>query len=75
MNIKFHLGKEATRLDKGRYVKDLRFLNRNLKNVIAIDFDSENLKFTPYNAIIIPEFSGDVKDRELLNLIPFLKGK
>jgi len=75
MNIKYKLGKEATRLENGRYVKDLRFLNRNLKGVIVIDFDPENVKATPNNAVIIPEYTGDVKDRELMNLIPFLKGK
>jgi import inner membrane translocase subunit TIM50 len=75
MNIKYKLGKEATRLDNGRYVKDLRFLNRNLKNVIVIDFDPENVKYTPLNAVIIPEYTGDVKDRELMNIIPFLKGR
>jgi import inner membrane translocase subunit TIM50 len=74
LNIKYKLGKEATRLEKGKYVKDLRSLNRNLKNVVVIDFDLENVKYTPLNAVIIPEFTGDTKDKELLNLIPFLKG-
>lgn len=73
MNIRFKLGKEATRLENGKYIKDLRYLNRNLKNVIVVDFDLDNVKYTPYNAVIIPEFTGDVKDRELLNIIPFLK--
>lgn len=68
------MGKEATRLENGRYVKDLRYLNRNLKNVICVDFDIENVKYTPANTVIIPEFTGDVKDRELMNIIPFLKG-
>lgn len=74
LNIKYKLGKEATRLEKGKYVKDLRSLNRNLKNVVVIDFDLENVKYTPLNAVIIPEFTGDTRDKELLNLIPFLKG-
>lgn len=73
INIKHTLGKEATALHKGRYVKDLRYLNRNLKNVICIDYDPENVKYTPYNAIIIPEFDGNPKDKELLQLVQFLK--
>lgn len=74
LNIRYKLGKEATRWEKGRYVKDLRCLNRNLKNVVCIDFDPENVKYTPLNTIVIPEFNGDGKDRELLVAIPFLKG-
>lgn len=74
MNIKHKLGKEATRLHNGRYVKDLNFMNRNLKNIICVDYDPENVKFNPNNAVIIPEFNGDGTDRELLQSIIFLKG-
>ena len=72
ITIKYKLGNEATRLIKGKYVKDLRLLNRNLKNVICIDYDPENVKFTPFNTVIIPEYAGNVKDKELLPLVPFL---
>ncbi len=75
MNIRYKLGKEATRLHHGKYVKDLNFINRNLKNVIVIDYDPQSVKFHPQNTIIIPEFTGDSNDRELLQTIIFLKGK
>jgi hypothetical protein len=73
MNIKYKIGKEATRMDKGKYVKDLNYLNRDLKNVIVIDYDPDHVKFHPSNAVIIPEFQGDGTDRELLQSIVFLK--
>lgn len=73
MNIRYKLGKEATRLEKGRYIKDLNYLNRDLKSVIVIDFDPLNVKYHPNNVMVIPEFSGDGTDRELVQSIVFLK--
>ena len=67
------LGKEATAWEMGGAIKDLRYLNRNLKNVICIDFEPNSTKYTPDNTIIIPEFTGDVNDKELQSLIVFLK--
>jgi import inner membrane translocase subunit TIM50 len=73
MNIRYKLGKEATRLVNRRYVKDLDYLNRDLKNVICIDFDPNNVMYHPENTLIIPEFNGDGKDKELIQAIVFLK--
>lgn len=73
MNIKYKLGKEAVRLVNGHYVKDLEFLNRDLRNVICIDYNPDNVAFNPHNVVVIPEFNGDGKDRELLQSIVFLK--
>ena len=73
MNIKYKLGKEATRLVNGHYVKDLDFLNRDLRNVICIDYNPDNVAYNPHNVIVLPEFTGDGKDRELLQSIVFLK--
>ena len=75
MNIRYKLGKEATCYENGRYVKDLRYINRNMKNVVVIDYDIENLKYDKYNTIILPKFEGDTADRDLIQIIPFLKGK
>jgi len=73
MNIKYKLGKEAVRLVNGHYVKDLEFLNRDLRNVICIDYNPDNVAYNPHNVVVIPEFNGDGKDRELLQAIVFLK--
>jgi import inner membrane translocase subunit TIM50 len=75
MLINHKLGKEATRLENGRYIKDINYLNRDLSKVIVIDFDPNNVKYHPTNTIILPEFTGDGKDRELLVAIQFLKGR
>lgn len=71
--IRFKLGKEAMRIYKGKTIKDLNYLNRNLNNVIVVDFNPENVLLHQRNTIIIPEFNCNGKDRELLLLIVFLK--
>lgn len=73
MIIKHKLGREATAFKLGHYIKDLRFLNRDLKDTIIIDFDTKSVQNTPENAIFLPPFNGDVNDKELLTLIQFLK--
>ena len=71
--IKFRLGKESIHLYQGKSIKDLDYLNRNLNHIIVLDYDLENVKKHPENTILIPEFNGDGKDRELLFSIPFFK--
>lgn len=71
--INHALGKEATSWELGRTYKDLRYLNRNLANVVCIDFDPNSTKYTPDNTIIIPEFNGNNNDKELQLLTVFLK--
>lgn len=73
MAISYKLGKEATAFEFTGYVKDLNCLNRPLRNVVCIDFDINNVKYNPSNTIIIPEFNGDPKDKELLQIVQFLK--
>lgn len=74
--IMWPLGREATRYEKGEYVKDLSFLNRDLKKTLIIDTHAPHVKNQPENAIIIPKWSGDPKDphtKDLVSLIPFLE--
>ena len=71
--ISSKLGKEAIRIYKGKPIKDLSYLNRNLNNVIVLDVNIDNVPLHPNNTIIVPEFKGDGKDRELLYLMVFLK--
>jgi len=40
----------------GEFIKDLRYLNRDLRKVVAVDSHPKNLKNQPKNAIIISEF-------------------
>ena len=67
------LGRESVCLRKGQMIKDLSYLNRDLKNIIVIEKDLESVKYHPDNVVIIPEFTGDDNDRALVELLPFLE--
>jgi mitochondrial import inner membrane translocase subunit TIM50 len=68
------LGRESTLLtNEGNYVKDLSYLNRDLKDVVYIDFSDEKAQFHKDNVIILPRWEGDSKDRELYDIMPFLE--
>ena len=70
------LGRESTIMNaNGRYIKDLSYLGRNLKEVIYIDFNEENVPHHKENCIILPEWKGERDDRALIDLIPFLDCK
>ncbi|KAI9731556.1 MAG: mitochondrial inner membrane protein required for protein import [Cirrosporium novae-zelandiae] len=71
--IMWPLGREATLYSKGEYIKDLSHLNRDLSKVILIDTDPTHAKFQPENAVILPKWKGNSKDRELVKFIPFLE--
>lgn len=54
-------------------IQDLSYLNRNLAKVVMIDTKAHHAKNQPQNAIILKPWQGDVKDQELVALIPFLE--
>ena len=68
-------GRESTVLKNGRYIKDLTYMNRPLKDIIYLDFTDDPVELHRENAIIIPKFEGDTSDRNLHDLIPFLDRK
>jgi TFIIF-interacting CTD phosphatase-like protein len=41
--IMARLGRESTLLKNGQYIKDLSYMNRDLKDIIYIDFDDEKV--------------------------------
>jgi mitochondrial import inner membrane translocase subunit TIM50 len=51
----------------------LSYLNRDLSKVIIIDTHPSHTQKQPENAIILKPWKGDVKDNELVSLIPFLE--
>ena len=71
----FHsrLGSESMVLESSGKVKDLKYLNRDLRRVVVVDKDSALLRHQPHNAIIIPKFEGDLDDNRLYELIPLLE--
>lgn len=73
--IMARLGRESTLLKNGQYIKDLSYMNRDLKDVIYIDFDDEKAQFHKDNVLILPRWEGDSADRELYDIMPFLESK
>lgn len=74
--IMWPLGREATKYEKGEYVKDLSYLNRPLNKTLIIDTHAPHVKNQPENAIILPKWNGDKADphvKDLVALIPFLE--
>nr|OQO22330.1 hypothetical protein B0A51_13047 [Rachicladosporium sp. CCFEE 5018] len=74
--IMWPLGREATKYEKGEYLKDLEYLNRDLSKTIIIDTHAPHVKNQPENAIVLPKWTGDPKDphvKDLVALIPFLE--
>jgi import inner membrane translocase subunit TIM50 len=71
--ITWPLFREATKFEDGAIVKDLSYLNRDLSKVFMIDTKASHVRKQPENAIILPPWKGDPKDRDLVSLVPFLE--
>ncbi|KAK6076467.1 mitochondrial import inner membrane translocase [Seiridium cupressi] len=71
--IVWPLFREATKYKDGEIVKDLSYLNRDLSKVIMIDSNAQHVRNQPENAIVLPKWTGDPKDKDLVALIPFLE--
>ncbi|KAF2013927.1 import inner membrane translocase subunit tim-50 mitochondrial precursor [Aaosphaeria arxii CBS 175.79] len=71
--VMWPLFREATRYEKGEYIKDLSCLNRDLSKTVIIDTDPAHVKLQPENAIILPKWKGEPGDKGLVALIPFLE--
>ena len=79
---KFFLQDQAERplfLRKGSIIRflyqDLSYLNRDLKNVIIVDFNEKKVPKQPENLIIMKEYKGENEDKELYELLQFLERK
>ena len=66
------IGHESTLLKDGKYIKDLSYMNRDVKDIICIDFDEEKFSFHKRNVIKVPKWEGEDDDRVFLDIIPFL---
>lgn len=73
MMIMARLGRESTLLKNGKYIKDLSYMNRDLKDVLYVDFDDDKCEFHKDNVLILPRWEGDPNDRELYDIMPFLE--
>lgn len=66
-------GRESTVLENGEYIKDMRYLNRNLKDVIVVEADPNKVKYQKENCIVLPLYTGDPDDSQLMDLLPLLE--
>ncbi|WVW81240.1 hypothetical protein I302_103231 [Kwoniella bestiolae CBS 10118] len=71
--LPYRLFREATRYVNGKVVKDLSYLNRDLSKVVLLDTNAEHAELQPENSIIIKPWNGEVRDKGLVEMIPFLE--
>jgi len=48
-------------------------MNRDIKDIVCVDFDDQKFSFHTRNVVKIPKWEGDDSDRALIDLIPFLE--
>ncbi|CAA17836.2 Mitochondrial import inner membrane translocase subunit tim50 [Schizosaccharomyces pombe] len=73
VSISAVLTRESSKYEKGKVIKDLSYLNRDLSRVIMIDTNPESWSKQPDNAIAMAPWTGNPKDKELVGLIPLLE--
>ncbi|CAH1173886.1 unnamed protein product [Phaedon cochleariae] len=71
--ISYKLVRDSTHFIDGHHVKNLDKLNRDLKKVIVIDWNSQSVQFHPDNHLNIPRWRGENEDEALIDLTSFLK--
>jgi len=67
------LHRDFCKKKRSHYVKDLSKLGRKLDRVLMIDHDPAAFQLQPENGLLIQSFKGDTSDRELADLMEFLK--
>ena len=71
--IKYRLNRSHCRHYQNIYIKDLKVINRDLKDMIIVDNNPESYLMNKENAIPILTWEDDINDNELMKLIPVLK--
>ncbi|KAI6659248.1 Mitochondrial import inner membrane translocase subunit TIM50-A-like [Oopsacas minuta] len=71
--IGYRLYRGDTKYMKGQHVKDLDCLNRDLSKLVILDTSKSAFQLHPNNGLALTPWKGDIRDRTLLDLIPFLK--
>ena len=69
----FRLFREHCTLINSTFVKDLKKLGRDLKDIIIVDNSPISFALNPDNGLPILSWFDDRNDRELINLIPVLE--
>lgn len=71
--ISYKLVRDSTHFVDGHHIKNLDKLNRDLKKVIVVDWNSESVRFHPDNHLNIQRWHGEDDDSMLVDLTSFLK--
>ena len=71
--IKHRLFRESCVIEGTAYVKDLRKLNRRLKDTIIVDNSPPSYLFQPANAVPIASWFDDQNDTQLLDFCPVIE--
>ena len=72
-NIQHRLYREHCTFINGVFIKDLKRLNRNLKDVIIVDNSPLAFAFDSENGLPISSWFDDPADKELINIQPLLE--
>lgn len=48
-------------------------MNRDIKDILYVDFDENKAAFHKENVLVLPRWEGDLNDRELYDILPFLE--
>jgi mitochondrial import inner membrane translocase subunit TIM50 len=67
------LHREFCKKTREGFIKDISKLGRRMDKIIVLDHDPIAFKRNPENSILIKPFEGDDQDRELVDLLEFLK--
>ena len=66
--ISYRLYKSHASFEKGRSIKKLSMIGRDLKKIIFVDNLKNNAKYNKKNLYLIPSWIGDMKDNEIYKL-------
>ncbi len=72
--IQHRLYRQHTQYDDGVYIKDLTILGRDLRKTMIIDNIKDNFERQEANGFEIKTWTSDPHDKELDNLLVFLRG-
>jgi import inner membrane translocase subunit TIM50 len=71
--VSYALYRDSTRYENFTFIKDLRYLNRDLSKVVLVDTDESHYAFTPENGLCLPRWDGSADDKTLIELLPFFE--